>query len=83
MVRYLPLVVLILSTIALAGKKPEPSASVNSGIERGDIVTSVNGIKLDDPQKGARAMKDLNGSNRAVIRVIRNGKEQTLIREGK
>ena len=62
-------------------KSASPMASV--GIEQGDILVSVNGIKFDDPKTGLKAFQAMNEPKRLVIRLIRNGKEKTIIHEAK
>ena len=53
------------------------------GIKQGDILLSVNGIKLNEAGKGLEAFQALNESKRSVIRVLRDGKEQTFVYEPK
>ncbi len=48
-------------------------------IKQGDILRSVNGVELTDAKSGLAAFRELRKSNQQVVRVIRNGKEQTLV----
>ncbi len=59
------------------------SPFANTGIRQGDVLLSVNGIKLSDSKKGLEAFRALKDSKRTVVRVIRDGKEQTIVQESK
>jgi general secretion pathway protein C len=48
------------------------------GLQTGDIVTSVNGIPLDKPENGVRALRKLMKARELQLTVIRNGQEQQL-----
>jgi general secretion pathway protein C len=48
------------------------------GLQTGDIVTSVNGIALDKPENGVRALRKLMKARELQLTVIRNGQEQQL-----
>jgi general secretion pathway protein C len=48
------------------------------GLQTGDIVTSVNGITLDKPENGVRALRKLMKARELQLTVIRNGQEQQL-----
>lgn len=43
------------------------------GLQSGDVVTSVNGISLDAPEKGAAALRELAKANDVTLIVKRNG----------
>lgn len=54
------------------GKKPKLFRKV--GLQPGDIVTSVNGIKLDTPANSAKAMKTLHSAKGPVrLSILRKG----------
>ncbi len=48
------------------------------GLQPGDELTSVNGIALDNPLRGAEVMQNLGQAQSATLTVRRNGREQTL-----
>jgi general secretion pathway protein C len=48
------------------------------GLQTGDVVTSVNGIPLDKPENGVRALRKLMKARELQLTVIRNGQEQQL-----
>lgn len=49
------------------------------GFRRGDIVTAVNGVQLDNPIKGLEAVRQITEAQSALeITVLRNGKPQVL-----
>ncbi|QKK10964.1 MAG: type II secretion system protein GspC [Pseudomonadota bacterium] len=49
------------------------------GFQRGDIVTAVNGVQLDNPIKGLEAMRQITEAQSALeITVMRNGNPQVL-----
>lgn len=49
------------------------------GFQRGDIVTAVNGVQLDNPIKGLEAMRQITEAQTALeITVMRNGNQQVL-----
>ncbi len=43
------------------------------GLEDGDIVTTVNGIALDKPENGIKALRKLSKAKRLDVTVLRNG----------
>ncbi len=49
------------------------------GLRPGDIVTSINGMALDDPARGIEIFQSLGTATQASITVERNGQQQTLI----
>ncbi len=48
------------------------------GLQANDVITEVNGIKLDNPQNGIGALRQLSTANRVSITVLRNGAEVPL-----
>lgn len=48
------------------------------GLQPGDLVLSINGTPLDDPQRGLEIFNTLADSDRVSITVERNGKTQAL-----
>jgi len=49
-----------------------------AGLQPGDIVTQVNGVRLDSVDKGFDAMEQLASSDQVTLKVLRNGQEITL-----
>ena len=50
----------------------------NAGLRPGDLVTSVNGIQLDDTQKALQMLNDLSKAGNVTVVVDRGGQPQTL-----
>lgn len=48
------------------------------GLETSDIITSINGVKLDNPQNGIGALRKLSTASNINITVKRNGNEVPL-----
>ncbi len=48
------------------------------GLEPQDVITEINGVKLDNPQNGIAALRKLSTSNMISIKVRRNGAEVPL-----
>lgn len=48
------------------------------GLQEGDIITSVNGIKLDDPAKGLEVLTNLRTADTVAVTVLRQGNEESL-----
>jgi len=48
------------------------------GLEANDVITEINGIKLDNPQNGIGALRQLSTANSVSITVMRNGSEVPL-----
>ena len=48
------------------------------GMEANDVITEINGIKLDNPQNGIGALRQLSTANSFSIVVMRNGSEVPL-----
>jgi len=48
------------------------------GLQANDVITEVNGIRLDNPQNGIGALRQLSTANSVSISVMRNGSEVPL-----
>lgn len=48
------------------------------GLEPGDIITTVNGIVLDNPAKGLEAVGKLGSASQVSISILRNGQPRTM-----
>ena len=48
------------------------------GIESGDVITQINGVKLDNQQNGISALRKLSTAKNLNIVVKRNGAEVPL-----
>lgn len=48
------------------------------GLEASDVITEINGIKLNNPQNGIGALRQLSTANSVSITVMRNGTEVPL-----
>lgn len=59
---------------------PGKNAAVftNAGLRPGDLVTSVNGIALDDTQKALQMLNDLSKASSVSLMVDRGGQLQTI-----
>jgi general secretion pathway protein C len=49
-----------------------------AGLEASDVITEINGIKLDNPQNGIGALRQLSTADSVSITVLRNGAEVPL-----
>lgn len=56
----------------------EREAFTESGLRPGDLVTSINGIQLDDNQKALQMLGDLSRASSISVTVERGGQQQTL-----
>jgi general secretion pathway protein C len=48
------------------------------GLQRGDVVTWINEINLDNPMKGMRALKSISSGDYVNMTVRRNGQDMSL-----
>lgn len=48
------------------------------GLQPGDLVLSINGTPLDDPQRGMEIFNTIGSSDRVTVTVERNGQSQEL-----
>lgn len=58
------------------GRKPRLFGQL--GLKRGDVVTSVNGVVMDSPEKGFSALNSLRESGTLDLIVLRKGQEVAL-----
>ena len=49
------------------------------GLRPGDLVMSINGTPLDDPQRGMEIFRSIGSSDQVRVTVERNGKPQELV----
>ena len=54
------------------------SAFTAAGLRPGDLVTSVNGVQLDDPAKALQMLGDLGGAGQVNLVVERGGQSQNI-----
>ena len=54
------------------------SAFSNAGLRPGDLVTSVNGVQLDDPAKALQLLGDLGSAGQVNLVVERGGQQQNI-----
>ncbi|MGH8461448.1 MAG: type II secretion system protein GspC [Stenotrophobium sp.] len=57
---------------------PNPAIFNGSGLHPGDLVTSVNGIQLDNTQKALQMLNDLSNASSVSLVVNRGGQQQTI-----
>lgn len=55
-----------------------PAIFNGSGLHPGDLVTSVNGIQLNDTQKALQMLNDLSNASSVSLVVDRGGQQQTI-----
>jgi general secretion pathway protein C len=60
--------------------KPGKDATLLSrfNLQSGDILTAVNGVKLDSPLKGLGLIQQLATANQVDLEVLRNGRVVSL-----
>ena len=56
----------------------ERGALKELGLQAGDIVTSINGVQIDSPAKGMKAMQALGEGDNVSVTLLRGGKETSL-----
>jgi len=49
-----------------------------AGLRPGDVVSSINGVQLDDPSKSLQLLSDLSQANQLTLTVQRGGESQTV-----
>ncbi len=54
------------------------SVFTSAGLRPGDVVTSINGVQLDDPSKSLQLLSDLSQANQITLTVQRGGESQTV-----
>ncbi len=58
------------------GRKPALFKEV--GLRSGDVIIEVNGLGLNEPANGAKALKSLQGGEAVTVKLLRGGQEHTL-----
>lgn len=58
-----------------------PEMFYQLGFQPGDVVIDINGIQLDQPDKGPRAMQTLANASEVTMVVMREGTEITLFQD--
>ncbi len=48
------------------------------GLQAGDIVTAINGVQIDSPAKGMKAMQALGEGDTVDVRLLRGGQETSM-----
>jgi general secretion pathway protein C len=59
-----------------AGRQPE--AFNELGLQSGDIVTAINGVQIDSPSSGMKAMRALGDGDTVDVTLLRGGQETSL-----
>ena len=59
-----------------AGKKADAFAEL--GLQSGDIVTAINGVQIDSPASGMKAMRSLSDGDTVDVTLLRGGQETSL-----
>lgn len=57
----------------------KPALFAGTGLRPGDIVTSVNGILLDRPDKALNALRGLSAARQASLTIKRNNQIQSIV----
>jgi general secretion pathway protein C len=50
----------------------------DAGLHPGDVVTSINGVSLDDPSKSLQLLSDLSNASQVSLTIQRGGETQTV-----
>jgi general secretion pathway protein C len=50
----------------------------DAGLHPGDVVTSINGVSLDDPAKSLQLLSDLSNASQVTLTIQRGGETQTV-----
>jgi general secretion pathway protein C len=59
-----------------AGK--DPAAMKELGLMPGDVVMSINGVQIDSPAKGMKAMQALGEGDSVNVTLLRGGQETSM-----
>jgi len=54
------------------------SVFTSAGLRPGDVVTSINGVQLDDPAKSLQLLSDMSQANQLTLTVQRGSESQTV-----
>ena len=54
------------------------SAAAKAGVKAGDVITSLNGTRVDEPSDVRRRIQDLNEGEEFTVEVMRDRKPLTL-----
>jgi general secretion pathway protein C len=57
---------------------PQPGAFAELGLSPGDVVTGINGVQIESPADGMRAMQTLGEGERIDVTLLRDGQEIAL-----
>jgi general secretion pathway protein C len=57
---------------------PKRGALKELGLQPGDIVTAINGVQIDSPAKGMKAMQELGQGANVNVTLLRGGRETSL-----
>lgn len=57
----------------------DASLFARTGLRPGDIVTSINGIELDRPDKALNALRGLSDAQQASLTIMRNNQVQSVL----
>jgi len=56
----------------------DPGAMKELGLKPGDVVTSINGVQIDSPAKGMKAMQALGKGNSVSVTLLMGGQETSV-----
>jgi general secretion pathway protein C len=56
----------------------QPDAFNQLGLQSGDIVTAINGVQIDSPSSGMKAMRALGEGDSVDVTLLRGGQETLL-----
>ncbi|MGB5727147.1 MAG: type II secretion system protein GspC [Thiogranum sp.] len=56
----------------------QPGAFNQLGLQSGDIVTAINGVQIDSPSSGMKAMRALGEGDSVNVTLLRDGQETSL-----
>jgi general secretion pathway protein C len=56
----------------------QPDAFNQLGLQSGDVVTAINGVQIDSPSSGMKAMRALGDGDSVNVTLLRGGQETSL-----
>jgi general secretion pathway protein C len=56
----------------------EPGVLDELGLQPGDVVTTINGVQIDNPATGMKAMRELSDDQEISVTLLRDGEEISL-----